>query len=155
MKRFALLLLVAFTALSGYAQTTLTLEDAVLNGRKYYPQGLVMPQWVPGTDAYSHVTDGYQSLVVVDAKSGEETGRITAGEINETLEGVEVFGRRPNSDRTEVSIRGTWMLNWLDENTLVFHRRRERSTPTILQIKRPLHNIPWLLDIATCTSIPN
>ena len=63
MKRFALLLLVAFTALSGYAQTTLTLEDAVLNGRKYYPQGLVMPQWVPGTDAYSHVTDGYQSLV--------------------------------------------------------------------------------------------
>ena len=108
MKRFALLLLMAFTALSGYAQTTLTLEDAVLNGRKYYPQGLVMPQWVPGTDAYSHVTDGYQSLVVVDAKSGEETGRITAGEINETLEG------------TEVSIRGTWMLNWLDENTLYF-----------------------------------
>ena len=40
MKRFALLFLVAFTALSGYAQTTLTLEDAVLNGRKYYPQGL-------------------------------------------------------------------------------------------------------------------
>ena len=56
MKRFALLFLVAFTALSGYAQTTLTLEDAVLNGRKYYPQGLIMPQWVPGTDAYSHVT---------------------------------------------------------------------------------------------------
>jgi dipeptidyl-peptidase-4 len=120
MKRIALLLLVAFTALSGYAQTTLTLEDAVLNGRKYYPQGLIMPQWVPGTDAYSHVTDGYQSLVVLDAKSGEETGRITAGEINETLEGVEVFGRRPNSDRTEVSIRGTWMLNWLDKNTLYF-----------------------------------
>jgi hypothetical protein len=120
MKRFALLFLVAFTALSGYAQSTLTLEDAVLNGRKYYPQGLIMPQWVPGTDTYSHVTDGYQSLVVVEAKSGEESGRITAGEINETLEGVEVFGRRPNSDRTEVSIRGTWMLNWLDENTLYF-----------------------------------
>ena len=64
-------------------------------------KGSIMPQWVPGADAYSHVTDGYQSLVVVDAKSGEETGRITAGEINETLEG------------TEVSIRGTWMLNWL------------------------------------------
>ena len=46
MKRFAFLFLVAFTALSGYAQTTLTLEDAVLNGRKYYPQGLLMPQWV-------------------------------------------------------------------------------------------------------------
>ena len=44
MKRFALLFLVVFTALSGYAQTTLTLEDAVLNGRKYYPQGLIMPQ---------------------------------------------------------------------------------------------------------------
>ena len=108
MKRFVLLFLVVFTALSSYSQTNLTLEDAVLNDRKYYPQWLVMPQWVPGTDAYSHVTDGYHSLVVVDAKSGEETGRITAGEINETLEG------------TEVSIFGTWMFNWLDENTLYF-----------------------------------
>src|SRR6056300_1623591 len=120
MKRIALLLLVAFTALSGYAQTTLTLEDAVLNGRKYYPQGLIMPQWVPGTDAYSHLIGGYQTMAIIDAKSGEETGRVTAGEINETLEGVEVFGRRPNSDRTEVSIRGTWMLNWPDKNTLYF-----------------------------------
>jgi len=116
MKRFALLFLVAFTALSGYAQTTLTLEDAVLNGRKYYPQGLIMPQWVPGTDTYSHVTDGYQSLVVVDAKSGEESGRITAGEINETLEG------------TEVSIRGTWMLNWLMKTPCI-SLKKERSTP--------------------------
>ena len=142
MKRFALLLLVAFTALSGYAQTTLTLEDAVLNGRKYYPQGLVMPQWVPGTDAYSHVTDGYQSLVVVDAKSGEETGRITAGEINETLEG------------TEVSIRGTWMLNWLDKNTLYF-TKKERSTPMLSQTKPSRPSIPWLPGVAIFTSIPN
>ena len=78
MKRFALLFLVVFTALSGYAQTTLTLEDAVLNGRKYYPQGLIMPQWVPAQTLIHMLTDGYQSMVV-DAKSGEETGRITAG----------------------------------------------------------------------------
>ena len=101
MKKFTFLFTLVLFGFSSFGQHTLTLEDAVLNGRKYYPQGLIMPQWVPGTDGYSHVTDGYQSLVVVDAKSGEETGRITAGEINETLEGVEVFGRRPNSDRTE------------------------------------------------------
>ena len=75
-------------------------------------KGSIMPQWVPGTDAYSHVTDGYQSLVVVDAKSGEETGRITAGEINETLEPTPI---------EEVSIRGTWMLNWLGRKYAVFH----------------------------------
>ncbi|REJ63364.1 MAG: S9 family peptidase, partial [Bacteroidetes bacterium] len=120
MKKYFILTAALLVSLTGIAQTTLTLQDAVLNGRKYYPQGLILPQWVPGSDSYSHVVDGYQSLVVVDAKSGEETGRITAGEINETLEGVEVFGRRPNSDRTEVSIRGTWMLKWLDENTLYF-----------------------------------
>ena len=85
MKRFALLFLVVFTALSGYAQTTLTLEDAVLNGRKYYPQGLIMPQWVPATDAYSHLIDGYQTMAIIDAKSGEESGRITAGQINDAL----------------------------------------------------------------------
>jgi len=124
-------------SLTSIAQTTLTLQDAVLNGRKYYPQGLILPQWVPGSDSYSHVVDGYQSLVVVDAKSGEETGRITAGEINETLEGVEVFGRRPNSDRTEVSIRGTWMLKWLDENTLYF--TEEGTLYTTTSYKRPLH----------------
>jgi hypothetical protein len=55
MKKFTLpfcwLVLFGF---SSFGQHTLTLEDAVLNGRKYYPQGLIMPQWVPATDAYSH-----------------------------------------------------------------------------------------------------
>ena len=69
----------------GFAQSTLTLKDAVLNGRKYVPQGIIMPQWIPGTDLYSHIIDNYQTTVIVDASTGKETGRITAGQINDAL----------------------------------------------------------------------
>ena len=85
MKKFALLFALVLCEFSSLGQSTLTLEDAVLKGRKYYPQGLIMPQWVPGTDAYSHLIDGYQTMAIIDAKSGEESGRITAGQINDGL----------------------------------------------------------------------
>ena len=110
MKKFTLLFAFVLVGFSSIGQTTLTLEDAVLNGRKYYPQGLVMPQWVPGTDAYSHLIDGYQTMAIIDAKSGEETGRITAGQINDAL----------SAANQEASLRGTWMLEWTDENTVHF-----------------------------------
>lgn len=110
MKKIAFLFLCLLTVNMGVAQSSLTLEDAVLNGRKYYPQGLVMPQWVPGQDAYSHLIDAYQTLVVIDANSGEETQRITTGQINEALTNANL----------EVSLRGVWMLNWLDNQTFYF-----------------------------------
>jgi len=48
MKKFTFLFALVLFGFSSFGQHTLTLEDAVLNGRKYYPQGLIMPQWVPG-----------------------------------------------------------------------------------------------------------
>ncbi len=110
MKKFTLLFAFVLVGFSSLGQTTLTLEDAVLNGRKYYPQGLIMPQWVPGTDAYSHLIDGYQTMAIIDAKSGEETGRITAGQINDALAAA----------NQEASLRGTWMLEWTDDHTVHF-----------------------------------
>jgi dipeptidyl-peptidase-4 len=110
MKKFTLLFAFVLVGFSSIGQTTLTLEDAVLNGRKYYPQGLIMPQWVPGTDAYSHLIDGYQTMAIIDAKSGEETGRITAGQINDAL----------SAANQEASLRGTWMLEWTDDHTVHF-----------------------------------
>ena len=103
MKKHFILTAALLVSLTSFAQATLTLQDAVLNGRKYYPQGLILPQWVPGSDSYSHVVDGYQSLAIVDAKSGEETGRVSAGEINEALADF------------ETKIGGTWMLNWSED----------------------------------------
>ena len=90
-------------SLIGFAQSTLTLKDAVLNGRKYFPQGLILTQWIPGSDSYSHVVDGYQSLAIVDAKSGEEIGRVSVDEINEALTDF------------ETKIGNTWMLNWSED----------------------------------------
>jgi dipeptidyl-peptidase-4 len=110
MKKFALLLTVVLFGFSSIGQTSLTLEDAVLNGRKFYPQGLIMPQWVPGTDSYSHLIDGYQTLAVIDAKSGEERSRVTVGQINNAL----------SAANQQVSLRGTWMLEWQNDHTLRF-----------------------------------
>ena len=110
MKKFTFLFALVLFGFSSFGQHTLTLEDAVLNGRKYYPQGLIMPQWVPGTDGYSHVTDGYQTMAIINAKSGEESGRITAGQINDAL----------TAANQEVSLRGTWMLEWQDDHTVRF-----------------------------------
>jgi len=110
MKKFALLFALFLCGFSSLGQRTLTLEDAVLKGRKYYPQGLIMPQWIPGTDAYSHLIDGYQTMVIIDAKSGEESGRITAGQINDGLAAA----------KQDVKLRGTWMLEWQDDHTIRF-----------------------------------
>ena len=76
MKKFALLFTLFLCGFSSLGQSTLTLEDAVLKGRKYYPQGLIMPQWVPGTDAYSHLIDGYQTMVIIDAKSEKKAAAL-------------------------------------------------------------------------------
>ena len=103
MKKQFILVSMLLLSLIGFAQSTLTLKDAVLNGRKYFPQGLISTQWIPGSDSYSHVVDGYQSLAIVDAKSGEEIGRVSVGEINETLTDF------------ETKIGNTWMLNWSED----------------------------------------
>ena len=103
MKKQFILVSMLLLSLIGFAQSTLTLKDAVLNGRKYFPQGLILTQWIPGSDSYSHVVDGYQSLAIVDAKSGEEIGRVSMGEINEALTDF------------ETKIGNTWMLNWSED----------------------------------------
>ncbi|MAZ97159.1 MAG: peptidase S9 [Flavobacteriales bacterium] len=110
MKKQFILISMLLLSLIGFAQSTLTLKDAVLNGRKFVPQGITMPQWIPGTDLYSHIIDNYQTTVIIDAKTGIETGRITAGQINDAL-------AKGNFD---IKVRGTWILEWFDEDRVSF-----------------------------------
>ena len=110
MKKQFILVSLFLLSLIGFAQSTLTLKDAVLNGRQYVSQGIIMPQWIPNTDHYSHIIDNYQTTVIVDANTGKETGRITAGQINDALA----------KGNYEVNVRGTWMLEWFDEDIVSF-----------------------------------
>jgi len=110
MKKQFILVPMLLLSLIGFAQSTLTLKDAVLNGRQYVSQGIIMPQWIPNTDHYSHIIDNYQTTVIVDANTGKETGRITAGQINDALA----------KGNYEVNVRGTWMLEWFDEDIVSF-----------------------------------
>ena len=110
MKKQFILASMILLSLIGFAQSTLTLKDAVLNGRQYVSQGIIMPQWIPSTDQYSHIIDNYQTTVIVDAKTGKETGRITAGQINDALA----------KGNYEFNVRGTWMLEWFNEDIVSF-----------------------------------
>ena len=110
MKKSLILVAALLLSLVGFSQSKLTLKDAVLNGRQYIPQGIVMPQWIPGTDLYSHIIDNYQTTVIIDANTGNEYGRITSGQINDALA----------KGNYEIKVRGTWMLEWVDENLVHF-----------------------------------
>ena len=85
MKKSLILTTALLLSLVGFSQSKLTLKDAVLGGRQYIPQGILMAQWIPGTDLYSHVIDNYQTTVIIDANTGNEYGRITSGQINDAL----------------------------------------------------------------------
>ena len=126
MKKIAFLFVAFLVSWNINAQTELSLEDAVLNVRKYYPQGLVMPSWIPGTTTYSHVTDAYQSLTLVDV-DGNETGKITTAQINESLEAF------------DAKVRGTWMLEWADDHTVHFTSGGTLYTYDINETKAAAH----------------
>ena len=98
------LVLVALLSINfAKAQTKeLTLEDAVMQQyRNFYPQSLVMFQWIPNTDCYSYL-DGYQKLMKASVKNTTAKEILNIKQLNEKL-------------GTELS----WFsgMTWKDENT--------------------------------------
>ena len=139
-KQFILVSMFLFS-LIGFAQSTLTLKDAVLNGRKYLPQGLILTQWVPGSDSYSHVVDDYQSLAIVDAKSGEEIGRVSVGEINEALIGF------------ETKIGNTWILNWSEDGQNLHFTQKGHLFTYNVESKEAASFLVWQKGLKMFTSL--
>jgi len=108
MKKTAFLLAACFAVLTGWAQSELSLEGAVLKGRNFYPKSTPQFQWIPGTDLYSFNADRYQSLVIehVDGKNTYPT--ITAQQVNDRL------------GENYRSLPGLWMIKWHDDSTFYF-----------------------------------
>ena len=103
LKSFALVLIAFISINTLKAQTKeLTLEDAVMQQyRNFYPQSLVMFQWIPNTDCYSYL-EGYQKLMKASVKNTEPKEILNIQQLNEKL-GSEL----------------SWFsgLTWKDENT--------------------------------------
>lgn len=98
-----LILFVAISVGSVSAQKKeLTLENAVMQQyRSFYPQSLVMFQWIPNTDCYSYL-EGYQKLMKASVKNTTAKEILTIQELNSKL-GSEL----------------SWFsgMTWKDENT--------------------------------------
>ena len=116
MKKTAFLFAACFAAMTGWAQSELSLEDAVLKGRNYYPKSTPMFKWLPEADAYSFNTKGYQELVIVDADGETEYPTITTEQINAQL------GEKYRN------LRGLWMIEWQDDSTLYFQSEHQIFT---------------------------
>lgn len=103
------ILVFALVLLSGglFAQNQISLEQAVLGGLQFYPEDLNMVKWAPASATYSYVAEGWQNLVIVNAETGESSTLATST-INEALKGY------------HTSLRGAWLLDWKDAQTLYF-----------------------------------
>ena len=85
MKRHFIWLLLAAVSLTATAQDKLlTLTDAASMNPRLFPRGLSRLQWVDGMDWYSYMAKR-DSMVVVDAGSGDVVRSITLNQLNEWM----------------------------------------------------------------------
>ena len=74
-----------FLAQISFAQTELSLEDAVMQQyRKFLPEQPVGFEWLPGTDEYSYL-DGYVNLMKSGAKTKSTQKLMTIQDLNKAL----------------------------------------------------------------------
>ena len=116
MKKIFIAALGLIFSLNLVAQEELTLQGAVLGARQYYPENLQMLSWLPGTDAYSRLANGYQELVIESTDGDVPYENITAGKINHVLQ------------TWNTQIPGAWVLDWKDGKTLYFTSENQLFT---------------------------
>ncbi len=85
-KSLSLILFLTIFSSSTFAQKKeLTLENAVMQQyRGFYPQSLIMFQWIPNTDCYSYL-EGYQKLMKASVKNTTAKEILTIQELNSKL----------------------------------------------------------------------
>lgn len=92
------------TLLPAQEKHKLTLTDAILKGRDYYPEQLRGLQWIPGTSQYAHVR-GDSLLRGTTGKAADQL-ILTRSEVNKALPAADSLRRFP-------------MIEWLDARTLL------------------------------------
>ncbi|WDF69865.1 DPP IV N-terminal domain-containing protein [Sphingobacterium oryzagri] len=84
-----LLILFLFGSSLAYGQRNFTIEETVYGPRQFAPQSLVLPQWLPQTDAFSTLDASYQKLTLRDAQSSWQSRDIaTIEDISTALQSV-------------------------------------------------------------------
>ncbi|KGE13566.1 S9 family peptidase [Sphingobacterium deserti] len=84
MKKLLILFLLGSSL--AYGQRNFTIEETVFGPRQFAPQNLVLPQWIPGAEAFTHLDAQYQNLEIREAANNWQPMRIlSVGDLAEAL----------------------------------------------------------------------
>lgn len=74
--------IIAFVGITSFAQSDLTLEDAVMQQwRKFYPTHTQMVNWIPETKTYSYLSHDFQTLRMGNTKRAASTDLMSTGDL--------------------------------------------------------------------------
>jgi len=109
-----------------------TLEEAVLQPRKFFPTGISQLQWIPGEDEYSYIeeVDNNMYLMRGYAKSSEKERIIQLSSLKNKIK---------DEDRKE--IKSFPRIRWIDENNFTFSEGRAIFKYNINSDKLELENV--------------
>lgn len=97
-----------------YGQRNFNLNETVFGPRQYAPKTIIAQQWLPHTDAFTHLDESYQKLMIRDAKSNwsaKEISNVTA--ITEALRTIIKEDFKLNSFPSD--------YKWKNDNELEFN----------------------------------
>jgi len=87
MKKLLVLFLLGSSV--AYGQRSFNINETVFGLRQYAPKAIVLPQWVPNKDAFTHFDDSYQNLIIREAKSNwQATPLLQAEQIKQALQSL-------------------------------------------------------------------
>lgn len=105
LRRALLLITILGATLLSAQEKGLTLSDAILKARNYYPERLTGLEWIPETNTYCYVKDN----VLMRGQVGKSADRAiaTVAELNKALPAVDSLSRFPR-------------VEWTDAKTFLF-----------------------------------
>ncbi len=103
-----------------YGQRNFNLNETVFGPRQYAPQSIAAQQWVPNQDAFTHLDNSFQKLIIRDAKSNWAAKEIcNVTEISEAIQRVV---------KAEIKLSAfPFDYQWQHENSIVFSTQTANS----------------------------
>lgn len=112
MKKLLLLLLLGSTY--AYGQRSFTIEETVFGPSKFSPKNLYGQKWVKGENAFSHLDESYQNLIIRQLKDNWQSKQLVS-----TNELKSVLSAAIPGEQFTLRTFPT-QYQWLDSNTISF-----------------------------------
>lgn len=124
MKKILFTLLISYTSIA-FSQRNFTIDETVFGPSKFAPETLVANQWIGNQDAFTHLDEDYQNLLIRDSKNNWQPKQLASiADIQNLVDNV-------LKDDKIVLKNFPTQYHWKDSNTLVFNIPSKKYTYTI------------------------